>query len=395
MFYFGVFLILCVFGFLEITSIGSLYKRILFVCSILMLWFIIALRYETGGDWTTYTEVFRDIEPLEKVLSGEAPIYESSYMEPAYKLMNVVVKSMGGNVQWIFLIIGTLNAFLLYQSLKKYSLYPILSVLIYFCSLSFSLDMIAMRQAVAVQFFFLSLVYVHQRRFWPFLLLLTAAFLFHRSCILLFPLYWVLHKDFSLKQYNLIFFISAAIFFLQVRWMTGLLTVVADVIGGNNGGIIKMYLSSETFSANRSLSVGVLINFLLYALFISRRRELQRLPYFSIFFNLFILNLVVFFVFYEFIEISNRYRFYFLLGSVVLLPYLISICKDRLLRLVAYAGIVGFSFLYGRTTFLEDPAAIAFNPYQNYLMHILFDTKSDGEQRLKESDSHYNESRKN
>ena len=394
MFYLVVFLILALFGLLEITDIHGVYKRILLMVSILIMWFIASLKYEVGGDWPTYTQFFIDIEPLGEVFSGNAPLYHSSYMEPGYKLLNSAVKSIGGNMQWIFFFVGSINAVLFYTSLRKYCVYPILGILIYYCSIYFPLDLIAIRQAVAVQLFFLSLFYVHGRRFWPFFWILLLAFLFHRSAVLLFPLYWMINRPYSLKFYHIIFFGSASVFFLQIHWMTGLLNLAADIIGGVNGGVIKMYVSSTTYGANRVLSVGVLINFILYFLLIYNRQKLQVFKYYTVFFNLFIINLVVFFVFYEFMEISIRYRFYFLLGNVVLLPYLIVIYKDKALKFVAYLGIISFSFLYGRAVFLEDSTAIAFNPYQNYLIHLIFDTKSDGLERLKKSDAEYIESRK-
>jgi hypothetical protein len=176
--------------------------------------------------------------------------------------------------------------------------------------------------------------------------------------------------------------------------MASLLSIVADKIGGHTGGIIRMYISSNTYGVNRVLSVGVFINFLLFILYYRHRHELRYFKYYTIFFNLFMINVVVFFVFYELIEISNRYRFYFLLSNVVLLPYLITIYKDAGFKVVTYAGIIAFSFLYGRAVFLEQPSAIAFNPYHNYLYHKIFYTKSDGLERLLKSDREYLESRK-
>jgi transmembrane protein EpsG len=394
MFYLVIFLILSLFAFLEVSAIDGVYKRILLIISFFLMWFIAGLKFEMGGDWPSYTSFFKDVEPLEMVLTQKTPYYSKSYMEPAYKLLNAFVKSIGGNMQMVFFIVAFINSCLLFKALRMYCVYPVLGVLIYFCSIYFPLDMIAIRQAVAVQLFFIALYFVYLRKFWPFFLLLTIAFFFHRSAILLFPLYFIIHKELSYRTYTAIFILSAAVFFLQVQWFTGLLSFIADQIGGNNGGIIRMYLSSNTYGVNRVLSVGVLINLLLFVVYFRNRNELRQFKYYRIFFNLFMINVVVFFVFYELIEISNRYRFYFLISNVILLPYLIILYKDVWLRLLTFIGIIAFSFLYGRAVFLEEPSAIAFNPYQNYLIHVIFDTKSDGMERLKKSDREYIESRK-
>ena len=54
-------------------------------------------------------------------------------------------------------------------------------------------------------------------------------------------------------------------------------------------------------------------------------------------------------------------------------------------RLFFFICIVLISFSFSHKIFLENPIAIAYNPYQNYLIHILFDTKSDGKERLDKS----------
>jgi len=394
MFYLAIFLILIFFSFLELTAIDGVYKRILLIVAFFLMWLIAGLRFETGGDWTTYTEFFHDVEPLDKVMANNAPVYTESYMEPAYKLLNSIVKSSGGNIQAVFLIVALLNSILLFQGLKKYSAYPLTGVMIYFCSLYFLMDMLATRQSVAVLLFFTSIGFIYQRQFWRFMITMGIAFIFHRSCILLFPFYFFINRTFSNKSHIFIFVFSIAIFALQVHWMGKMLSVAAGIIGGTNGDIINMYLKSTTYGANRLLSVGVLINVVLFTLFMVKRKELDKLRYFNIFFNLFMANVIVFFVFYEFIEISNRYRSYFLISNLVLLPYLIYLYKESAMRIAAFACVCAFSFLYGRSVFLEDPASIAFNPYQNYLIHEVFDTRSDGAERLKQSDRQYIESRK-
>ena len=394
MFYLIIFLILIFFSFTELTDIGGVYKELLFIAAFFMLWFIAGLRYETGGDWTSYTELFDKIEPLGEVVNGKAPIYKESYMEPGYKILNSIIKSCNGNIQAVFFIVALLNSVLLFTSLKKYTVYPLVGVMIYFSSMYFFLDMVATRQSIAVLFFFSAVCFIYERQFWRFFLVMFIAFQFHRSCILLVPLYFFVHKEYKTRTHIWIFCLSLAIFFFQIQWMTKMLTIAANIVGGTTGAIIKMYVSSTTYGANRLLSVGVLINVMLFSIFMVKREELQKFRYFNIFFNIFMVNVVVFFVFYEFIEISNRYRSYFLIANLVLLPYLISVYKDKLLKITVFVGVTAFSFLYGRSVFLEDSTAIAFNPYQNYLIHVIFDTKSDGAERLKESDKQYIESRK-
>ena len=394
MFYLIIFIFLVAFSFLEISAIKPVYKVILFLAGCAILLITAGLRFETGGDWTSYTLFFKKIEPISLVFAGKAPVYNESYMEPAYKLINSLVKTFEGNVQVVFLIVAIINSTLLFKALRKYCVYPVLGLLIYYTSIFFFLDMVATRQGVAVLLFFCALNFVYERKLWQFLLTMGVAFVFHRSSVLLLPLYFFIHKSFSNKTYILVFAFSLLIFFLQIKWMAGLLSLAADIIGGTNGAIIKVYLNSTAYAANRLITVGTLINILLFFIYLGKREKLSEYKYFSIFFNLFIVNLIVFFVFYEFIEISNRYRFYFLIANITLLPYLVVVYQDKLSKLLVFASICAFTFLYGRSYFLESPGAIAFNPYQNYVIHLLFDTKSDGAERLRQSDKLYEENNK-
>ena len=92
-----------------------------------------------GGDWPAYTQFFKDVEPLEKVLSNNAPVYSKSYMEPAYKMLNALVKSLGGNMQMVFFIIAFINSCLFFKALRMYCVYPVLGALIYFSARCISL----------------------------------------------------------------------------------------------------------------------------------------------------------------------------------------------------------------------------------------------------------------
>jgi len=366
----------------------------LLIFAFFIMWLVAGLRYETGGDWPTYTLFFENVETISNVLKNEAPIYNESYMEPAYKLLNSAIKEANGNIQIVFLIVALINACLLFKCLKSYTNYPLMGVFIYFSSIYMVIDMIAIRQAVAVMCFFVAIKFVYTRKFVPYLIVLLVAFLFHRSVILLFPLYFFINREASASIYWTTFLLSLAIFFLNIQWMNGLLTFVANLIGGTNGAIIKMYQSSSTYGVSRVFSVGAIINIILFIIFMAKRREFLKFKYFTVFFNLFMLNFVVFFVFYELIEVSNRYRYYFLISNLILLPYFIDIYSNWGMKFSVFIMICCFCFLYGRPVYLESPSSIAFNPYQNYLIHLMFDTKSDGFERMRKGDEEYIQNRK-
>ena len=50
------------------------------------------LRYETGGDWTSYTSIFESIEPIDEVLTGQATAIDTLPIEIGYKYLNSIVR---------------------------------------------------------------------------------------------------------------------------------------------------------------------------------------------------------------------------------------------------------------------------------------------------------------
>ena len=393
MFYLFIFFLLVFCSFLELTNISKYKKLLLQFVSCFVLIGIAGFRYETGGDWTSYTAFFNDVEPLDRVLSGSAPVFESSIWETGYKTINTIVKTCGLGIQTVFFLVSLFSISLLFFSIKEYLRYPIVALLIYFGSCYFALDMIAIRQAMAVAIFFYGVRFIYKRQLLLYLLTIIFACLFHRSAILLFPLYFFVGKEFSKNKYVVFFIFSVCIFFFQIKWMTWLLVAVANIIGGSYAGVINAYATSSVYGIGRTISIGILINFFLFIIYMYKRNELLKLPYFNCFFNLFMLNILVYFVFYEFIEIGDRYRYYFLISNIILLPYLLIIYQKTTSKIVIWFAICCFSFLYGRSIFLEDPISAAFNPYQNYLVHLLFDTKSTGQERLEKSDQQFTKER--
>lgn len=395
MFYCIIFLILVFFAVVETTSTESLYKEIFFLLGIMILWFVAAFRFETGGDWTTYTAFSEEVESLGEVAFGDSPVFTMSYMEPGYKLINSFAKTFGGGVQVVFFIMATMNAFLLYFSLKKYLTKPILGLILYFGSLYFVLDFVALRQCFAVLLFFFSIEYIHKRNFLKYLLLILIASLFHKSSLVLLPLYFILGRPLSKSTYIIVFVLCIAIYALQIHWIKPIILIIAKSIGGNTSLIIENYVTSPIYGVSRLISVGVFINVILFIIYLINFERLSKIKYFYFFFNLFILNVFLYFVCYELIEVGNRYRYYFILSNLILLPSLTTIFNIRFYNILAFLFCILFSLFYIRNILFELPSGVAYNPYQNYILHRFLNLESDGKERLEMSDKEHLKGREN
>jgi hypothetical protein len=113
------------------------------------------------------------------------------------------------------------------------------------------------------------------------------------------------------------------------------------------------------------------------------REKYKENKYYNVFYNLLIIQFLCIFTFYEFFEISDRYKSYFLVSEVILVPFIIGAIQQEFLKQVAFIVILPLIFANSYIYFLEAPAAIAYNPYQNYIIHKVFDKKNTGYKRFK------------
>lgn len=359
-----------------------------------LIFFTSGLRYETGGDWTSYTEIFQTIESIDKVIDGHGENFKSIPLETGFKYLNSISRFICDNVQFLFFTVAFIISLLLFVSIPKYSPLPILSVLIYFGVLFFSLDMIVIRQGIAVSIVFFSYRYILQQSLLRYLILVIIASLFHVSALLLVPIYWICRKRYSSKGLVITFVIFLIIYFFRIQWLNGTFQFVLNILTGSDiAGKVYAYTTRDAYAVQRGFSLGMIINVLLFPLFIYIRKSIEHYKYFNLFLNIFVCYLFVYFCMFEFVEISSRLKYYFMISLIILLPMWVSNYRKLFNRSLSCIIVCLFSLMYCKAQLFELPIASAFNPYQNYIIYMLFDKKSTGYERLMKSDNEFNKER--
>ena len=97
MFYLICFGILFVLAVLNVQMHDKLSTQILSGLAAIMLIGIAGLRYETGGDWDAYTDIFANLESID------------SGIEEGFMFLCQSIKSMGGTVQHLFFVVTLIN----------------------------------------------------------------------------------------------------------------------------------------------------------------------------------------------------------------------------------------------------------------------------------------------
>jgi len=382
-----MFLSMTMASIVEIANVNLLLQKYVIIFLTAMFVLVAGLRYETGVDWLVYTNMFRDTPAIDQITDsiGRSEIFSS--VDYGYCLFISLVKYLGGSIQVVFLIISFASSLFLYKSLKTYSDGRVISMLLYFSLIFFILDMSGLRQGFALSIFFYALRYIQKREFLPYFGFMMLAASFHWSAYLLIPCYFIIYRRFSSISLIVIFVLSLCIFILKIGWLQ--FVFLKGLSGITNEFVVtKLFTYTTTFEAGRGLTANTIINILFYittfifAFYYRKHLELKN-KYFNLFLNIYICQIVAYFALYEFIEMADRLRLYFLVANIVLLPGLVYLFTSVKERTLIFTYVFAFAFFSCKPYVLNSDVTIAYHPYQNYIIHKIFNLDSTGEERLK------------
>ena len=393
MFYLICFGILCVLAVLNVQMHDKLSTQILSGLATIMLICIAGLRYETGGDWDTYTLLFNKFPPFSRLIGRPAEFADIS-VEEGFVLLCAFVKSLGGTVQHLFFVVTFINITLIACAAGKYTKYPVVALLCYYGILYFNLEMIYIRQAMAVALCFFALQYIPSKRIIPYMVIVLLACTFHRVAALMIPLYFLLNIKLPSWVYLAVVGVGAVMMLANIPWIQTIFLTIAGWLGENYADKAETYTENAMFAVNRGLSLGFILNLAIFVVIIFFKDKLDALPYGTIMLNMFFGSLVLYYYCFELVEVSNRVRLFFLIGIIALLPMVLEVLPLFLERLAGLLVVMLYCFSFSRGIFLESPQAAAYNPYQNYIEYKIHPRPSTGKQRLEQSKKAFQNERK-
>ncbi len=392
MFYLIILLILFVLAVLNVQMHDKLSSQLLSGIAALLLIAIAGLRFETGGDWDVYTQLFAEFPSFSRLIGKPSELLQQP-VEEGFVLLCAAVKALGGSVQHLFFVVSCINITLITCALPKYTKYPAVGLLCYFGLLFFNLEMIYIRQATAVALCFFALQYIKPRKIIPYLLIILLACSFHRVAVLMIPLYFILRTKIPTWIYVVVIGGGAVLMAIGVPWIKTIFLTVAGWLGDNYAQKAELYTEEAMFATARGITIGYMLNLLICILVLCFKKKIDTMPFGTIMLNLFFLSMVLYYYCYELIEVSNRVRLFFFIGIIALLPMLLELLPFFLERLTGLFIIGMYCFCFSRAIFLEKPQAAAYNPYQNSIDYTLHPRPSSGLQRLEQSKHFFRDER--
>jgi hypothetical protein len=160
-------------------------KKAILVFWVIVFTFFRGLRWNTGTDWNQYYHVFLEAN-WDNIFSYSRNA--ATHMEIGYMLLNVLIKSIGGDYT-LFLLLTNLFVLLAYV---KFALTNTKNPIYVFVLFMFSTQFFPVRISIAVAFIIWGLCHFSQRKYKRVIAYTLIAISIHLSAIIFIPAYFLI-----------------------------------------------------------------------------------------------------------------------------------------------------------------------------------------------------------
>ncbi len=168
-------------------------EQILLFLMFIMLFIVSAIRKHVGTDYGVYLYFYRMIDTRE---------YDPEGMEIGYFYLNKIIKHLFGGEYAIFIVTSLIIIGLVYLIVKKFSVDPLLSTILFMCIGFYMESFNIIRQSIAIAFILYSYKYSETKFKWIIPILIAS--LFHITAILVIPFYLIAKMNLQKKHHILL-----------------------------------------------------------------------------------------------------------------------------------------------------------------------------------------------
>lgn len=296
---------------------------IFYISLVFSLVFFTGLRGNIEPDYENYLDIFNN-----------SKLGINLGVEPGFYYLNSFISNWGLDFQWVIFLMALFTVIIKINFFIKNSKNYLFSFLIYYCSMFFLYDFIAIRQALAMAIFMISVPYIVERKFLPYLICIIFASTFHLSALVLLPIYFFIHLSFNKFIFYIILLLSTltSVFKYDIH-LTSLLLDYISLPGFANNKI-EIYAIEDIYAA---LSFRQLILGFLFVYLFSKKMDKSIL----VFINLYIFGIMIATLLNEIPQLSYRLKAYFFWTEAILVVYFV----DKLLKNYVWIKIVAYLIL--------------------------------------------------
>ena len=324
-----------VIGLVEVKFRGK-YQKMLLILTCIVLTFFIGYR-ERWPDEGVYIEAFKRVPNLWGFSFDLQPF---GYVEKGYYLLASLVKTIYNDSRFYLIAMGGLSMFLLYKSLQKYCIIPLIGLCDYIARFLLNRDFTQMRSSLAILLIVLAIKYVREKKMWHYFAVVFVAYQIHHLALVAVPFYFLCLV--KLKKWHIV----AGIIITMI---------LSQTIAGFISGTVDQYstdLNYETYTQGSyvELSLGLRNPMIYFQTFIllmftfSDKLLRSKCAYYDLFRTGYFYSTLILIFFCNYTALSGRTSTVFASLEMFILP-MITMTWQRKNRIIYYLGI-GFVFFY-------------------------------------------------
>ena len=309
---------------------------------ILALVMLIGFRGFSGADSVNYIHFFNDYTDTLFNWQGK----EKQYTEYGFYYLSVVIKSIWSNIDFYFLIIAFMTMGLYLKTIKKWSIYPVLSMCVYYSRFMILREMNQIRGGLAISIVLFCLFYLTQGDRKKYIIGVLIAMCFHVSTIIALPMVWVY---------------KIRVTFKRALWII----LTTGVLGGVIGFAVKTFLLTYggivalTYIDGASLGLTnpvVIFQILICLAYIYWGRLISKYQKgYSVIRNAYLYSIVTLLLTSGLGVIGGRLSTIFATCEVFIIPDLMMVIKPRILGYVLVSLLIGGLFVLNYMKLLDTP----------------------------------------
>lgn len=321
-----------------------------------IIWLIVfdGFRWEIGTDWGPYYEFF---------LYGN-----NEHMGLAYTLLNEFVRKFTDNFTAITLLIAVVTYVTLFFLFRIYSPAPIMSILIYYCSMMGLLG--SNRQFIAIAICIGSLYFVFNRKQLHFVGAIALAATFHVTSLIFIPAYYLYGKRVSSR---IIMIMVILAYIISLTKLINNIPFVEYLAMMDNISSGTTSLQSYLYSFEGNISILSSLKRILFIYLALEVRDKIKNPYYDYFLYLYAAGTIIYLLFNGSVLqlMAGRGAVYYNLFGCLVIPFVVlffPVQKD--MRKIAWIGFFALYFYLmwrDMNSYFISGMVDIYNPYKNVL----------------------------
>ena len=320
--YFIVFVVICVVCIIqEMRKPGTripLWVMILFAV-------LIGIRAEgVDQDYTSYITAISNISGFTK--------------EPTFSLIVKIANTYFGkyNVVGVFCIYSFLSIFLSFSAFNKYSISPLISLIVFFSTYMVLEEFNAIRAGVASGFIVLS-IDSWGKKDWKTFIYFLCAILFHYSYLIILPVYFLVSND-EKKRIIFLLLVPLAYLFYYTIDFSSIIPFVNSLLGTE-----RMDIDYQASLLNVFSTIIIFRIAFCYYLWIKRDVFSAISPYYYIFLKLYTIGIFIAIALASMPMINMRLMYIFLCFELFLFPVFIKGHRNKVIPMTITISYCIFS----------------------------------------------------